>query len=247
MDIYRILVVDDEEDLCEILQFNLEKAGFQVDIAYSGEEACTHQLEKYQLFLLDVMMGEMSGFKLASLIRKNPLLGATPIIFLTAKDTENDMLTGFSIGADDYISKPFSINEVIARVKAVLKRTQSAFGGQQLVQPDMQTLQTVAEAHNVETIGYKRLIINLSERTVYMGTQKLSLTKKEYEVLILLLQNMDKILSRETLHKQVWDDADTTDRAIDVTITRLRKKIAPYDKQVITKQGYGYGFSSREA
>ena len=118
MDIPKILVVDDEEDLCEILKFNLETEGYEVDTAFSAEEALKRDISSYQLLLLDVMMGEMSGFKMASLLRKNEKTAGIPIIFLTAKDTENDMLTGFSLGADDYISKPFSIRQVIARVKS---------------------------------------------------------------------------------------------------------------------------------
>ena len=119
---YKILVVDDEEDLCEILKFNLEVEGYDVDTANSAEEALQMNLTDYNLLLLDVMMGEMNGFKMASLLRKNEKLKHIPIIFLTAKDTEDDKLMGFNIGADDYISKPFSIREVIARVKAVLRR-----------------------------------------------------------------------------------------------------------------------------
>ena len=119
----RILVVDDEEDLCEILKFNLEIEGYEVDTAYSAEEALKKDLTVYNLLLLDVMMGEISGFKMARILRQDEKTANTPIIFLTAKDTENDMLTGFNLGADDYISKPFSIRQVIARVKAVLRRT----------------------------------------------------------------------------------------------------------------------------
>ena len=123
MDMQKILVVDDEEDLCEILKFNLEIEGYEVDTAFSAEEALKMDIPSYQLLLLDVMMGEISGFKMASILQKNEKTAGIPIIFLTAKDTENDMLTGFNLGADDYISKPFSIRQVVARVKAVLRRT----------------------------------------------------------------------------------------------------------------------------
>ena len=128
MNPYKILVVDDEEDLCEILQFNLETEGYQVDVAYSAEEALTKDISQYNLLLLDVMMGEMSGFKMARLLKDNPKTKNIPVIFLTAKDTENDRITGFNIGADDYISKPFSIREVLARVKAVLRRMETSTG-----------------------------------------------------------------------------------------------------------------------
>jgi len=118
----RILVVDDEEDLCDIFKFNLESEGYIVDTAYSAEEALKLNIASYQLILLDVMMGEMSGFKMANLLKKDPKTVGIPIMFITARDTENDLLTGFNLGADDYISKPFSIREVTARIKAVLPR-----------------------------------------------------------------------------------------------------------------------------
>ena len=124
MNNYRILVVDDEEDLCEILKFNLENEGYEVDTANSAEEALRMDIGSYNLLLLDVMMGEISGFKMASMLKKDKKTAQIPIIFITAKDTENDTVTGFNLGADDYISKPFSLREVAARVKAVLRRTQ---------------------------------------------------------------------------------------------------------------------------
>jgi two-component system alkaline phosphatase synthesis response regulator PhoP len=126
MNEYRILVVDDEEDLCEILKFNLENEGYEVDTANSAEEALKMDISTYDLLLLDVMMGEISGFKMASMLKKEKKTAKVPIIFITAKDTENDTVTGFNLGADDYISKPFSLREVAARVKAVLRRTQQA-------------------------------------------------------------------------------------------------------------------------
>lgn len=128
MNDYRILVVDDEEDLCEILKFNLENEGYFVDTANSAEEALKMELTQYNLLLLDVMMGEISGFKMANMLKKNKATASIPIIFITAKDTENDTVTGFNLGADDYISKPFSLREVIARVKAVLRRTSPTQG-----------------------------------------------------------------------------------------------------------------------
>ena len=126
MNNYRILVVDDEEDLCEILKFNLENEGYEVDTANSAEEALQMGISKYNLLLLDVMMGEISGFKMARMLKQDKKTAHVPIIFITTKDTENDTITGFNLGADDYISKPFSLREVSARVKAVLRRTNAA-------------------------------------------------------------------------------------------------------------------------
>lgn len=236
----RILVVDDEEDLCEILQYNLEKAGYLVDVAYSAEEALKGDLTKYRLFLLDVMMGAISGFKLGAMIKANDATKATPIIYLTAKDTETDKLRGFDIGADDYISKPFSINEVLARVKAVLKRTAVAATPQNTVEESKE------DAKPLDILSFEKLIINMSNKTVTVNGQEASLTKKEFELLSLLLSKPDTVFSREQLIESIWKgDAEMSDRTIDVNITRLRKKIEPYNKNLITRQGYGYYFSTK--
>lgn len=222
---YRILVVDDEEDLCEILKFNLESEGLKVDVAYSAEEAITKKLDKYDLLLLDVMMGKMSGFRLAEKIRKERKL-AVPIIFLTAKDTENDTLTGFSLGADDYISKPFSIREVIARVKAVLNRSKS------LTKED-------------KVISIKELKLDLVKKKVELHGKLVKLTKKEFEILQLLIENQDRIFSREEILNYVWkDDVVVIDRTVDVNIARMRKKIGEYGKALISRSGYGYCFDT---
>lgn len=236
----RILVVDDEEDLCEILQYNLEKAGYLVDVAYSAEEALKGDLTMYRLFLLDVMMGEISGFKLGTMIKANDATKATPIIYLTAKDTETDKLRGFDIGADDYISKPFSINEVLARVKAVLKRTTVAATPQNTVDESKE------EAKPLDVLTFDKLVINMSNKTVTVDGQEASLTKKEFELLTLLLSKPDTVFSREQLIESIWKgDSEMSDRTIDVNITRLRKKIEPYNKNLITRQGYGYYFSTK--
>ena len=223
----RILVVDDEEDLCEILKFNLETEGYEVDTAFSGEEALTRDLTQYDLLLLDVMMGEISGFKLASLLRKEEKTAHLPIIFLTAKDTENDMLTGFNLGADDYISKPFSIRQVIARVKAVLRRT--ATGDK--------------EEGEKETLSYRTLSLDTKRIKATIDGQESPLTKKEFEILKLLLENRNYVLSREDILSRVWsDEVYVLDRTIDVNITRLRKKIGIYGKNIVTRLGFGYCF-----
>lgn len=226
MNDYRILVVDDEEDLCEILKFNLENEGYTVDTANSAEEALMMNLTNYHLFLLDIMMGEISGFKMASMIKKNKDTAHIPIIFITAKDTENDTITGFNIGADDYISKPFSLREVIARVKAVIRRTA-----------------IVKENGKEEELSYKGLSLNVTQKKVCIDGNEVSLTKKEFEILLLLLQNKGRVFSREDILGKVWkEEVFVLDRTIDVNITRLRKKVGEYGKCIVTRLGYGYCF-----
>lgn len=226
MDIPRILVVDDEEDLCEILKFNLEIEGYEVDTAFSAEEALKMNLPSYQLLMLDVMMGEISGFKMASLLRKNENTTNIPIIFLTAKDTENDMLTGFNLGADDYISKPFSIRQVVARVKAVLRRTAEK--------------EKTAES---ELLEYETLALDIKRIKAMVDGKEIPLTKKEFEILKLLLENRSNVFSREEILSRIWkDEVYVLDRTIDVNITRLRKKIGIYGKNIVTRLGFGYCF-----
>ena len=229
MDIKRILVVDDEEDLCEILKFNLENEGYLVDTANSAEEALKLKLTDYSLLLLDVMMGEISGFRMASIIKKEKATSQIPIIFITAKDTENDTVTGFNLGADDYISKPFSLREVIARVKAVLRRT-----NQEGDQPCGPT-----------TITYRTLVMDIGKKRVSINEAEVPLTKKEFEILRLFLENQGRVFSREEILNRVWsDEVYVLDRTIDVNITRLRKKIGEYGKCIVTRLGYGYCFEA---
>lgn len=225
MNEYRILVVDDEDDLCEILKFNLEMEGYKVDTANSAEEAMKLDLTQYNLLLLDVMMGEISGFKMARMLKADKDTANIPIIFITAKDTENDTITGFNLGADDYISKPFSLREVIMRVKAVLRRTANL------------------QLKDSEELQYKGLVINVPQKKVTINGEEVSLTKKEFEILLLLLQNSGRVFSREDILSKVWnDEVYVLDRTIDVNITRLRKKIGEYGKHIVTRLGYGYCF-----
>lgn len=222
MDRTKILVVDDEEDLCEILQFNLESEGYAVDIANSAEQALKILSDDHQLILLDVMMEGMSGFKMAEKIRRELHL-TTPIIFLTAKDTENDMLTGFSIGGDDYIAKPFSIKEVSARVKAVLKRT------------------GIAGTTPSQEVTIGDLIINTVTKNVTLKGQPVLLTKKEFEILSIMAKSPNRIFSREDILGRVWeDDGYVLERTVDVHITRLRKKLGEFGKHIANRSGYGY-------
>jgi len=226
MNEYRILVVDDEEDLCEILKFNLENEGYGVDTANSAEEALKMDLSQYHLLLLDVMMGEISGFRMANMLKKEKDTAHIPIIFITAKDTENDTITGFNLGADDYISKPFSIREVMVRVKAVLRRTA-----------------TPLPVKEEEVLEYKGLTLNILQKKVSIDGTEVPLTKKEFEILMLFLQNKGRVFSREDILAKVWnDEVYVLDRTIDVNITRLRKKIGEYGKRIVTRLGYGYCF-----
>jgi len=220
---YKILVVDDEKDLCEILQFNLTSEGFDIDVAYSGEEALTKPLEQFDLLLLDVMMGGMSGFKLADKIRKEIGL-SVPIIFLTAREAEIDMLTGFNIGADDYMTKPFSIKELVARIKAVLRRGKN-----------------IESKSKVITI--EGMELDLNRKSVTINNESILLTRKEFEILNMLISGKGKYLSRQEILDRIWsDDVIVTERNVDVNIARLRKKIGEYGNYIKGRSGYGYCF-----
>lgn len=226
-----ILVVDDEEDLCEILRFNLENENYIVDVAYSAEEAMKLDLTRYDLILLDVMMGEISGFKMANLMKKDKKTASIPIIFVTAKDTENDICTGLNIGADDYIAKPYSIKEVLLRVKAVLRRSSVA-----------------RQSAPKENIVFNTMTIYTDKKQVEIDGENVPLTKKEFEILLILLQNKGKVFSREDLLERVWkDEVYVLDRTVDVNITRLRKKIGEYGKYICTRMGYGYYFNDKNS
>lgn len=234
MDNNRILVVDDEEDLCEILQFNLELEGYEVDVAHSAEEALQLQLSDYSLILLDVMMGQISGFKMAQKMRADDQLKRVPIIFITARDTENDLVTGFNLGADDYISKPFSIKEVQLRVKAVMRRTKTH---------TVSTLEKSAKTADSERVVYEGIVMNIDSKTVEIDGVDVAFTKREFELLKLFISNPNRVFSREEILKLVWhDDVCVLDRTVDVNITRVRKKIAHYGANLVSRQGYGYSF-----
>ncbi len=216
----KILVVDDEKDICNILQFNLENEGFEVDVAYSGEEALEKLSESHSLIILDVMMEGMSGFKMAEELRKEG--NSVPIIFLTAKNAENDMLKGFSLGGDDYVTKPFSVKEVLARVKAVLKRT------------------TTSQTPSTKWV-YEDLVIDTASHRVTIKDEEVPLTKKEFEILVLLAQSAPNILTRSEILNKVWSENEfVLDRTVDVHITRLRKKLGDYSSLILNRSGFGY-------
>jgi DNA-binding response OmpR family regulator len=218
-------VVDDEEDICEILKFNLESEGYMVDTVTSSEEALHKKLDRYQLFLLDIMMKGMSGFKLADEIRKRRKIN-TPIIFITARNTENDKLTGFSLGADDFITKPFSIKEIIARVKAVFRRTDAVNNSDSAV--------AIIKISGIE--------LDIEKKRLFIDGERKDLTPIEFQLLHILLKNQGRIFARDQILDNVWKDVSVTERTVDVHVTRLRKKLGPYGKYLISRKGYGYCF-----
>lgn len=223
----KILIVDDDKNICEILEFNLKNEGFDIEIAFSAEEAIKKLSTQFSLILLDIMMSGISGYKMAEKLRTEG--NQTPIIFLTAKDTENDMLTGFSVGCDDYISKPFSIKEVIARIKAVLKRK-----------------------NNLSTenkLGHKLIfdyfIIDLETKELTIKGEGIILTKTEFEILVLLADNPERFFSREEIINKVWSQTPyITERTVDVHVARLRKKIGECSSVITNRSGYGYRFNT---
>ena len=225
----KILVVDDELDICEILQYNLETEGFEVVTANSAEEALELPLHDFALILLDVMMGEMSGFQMARRLKNNPSTAQIPIIFITALDGEDNLVRGLNIGADDYIAKPLSMKEVKARVRAVLRRS---------------SLQQQAKTTSDDSkIVYEGITLDLNAKTATCDGQELVFTKLEFELLSFFLQHPNKVFSREDLLKYCWpQDVMVLDRTVDVNITRLRKKLGRYGKQIKTRVGYGYCF-----
>lgn len=218
----KILAVDDEEDILEILSFNLAGENYDVDTCTSSEDALLKALADYDLFILDVMMGPVSGFRLAEKIRKELYL-ATPIIFLTARDTENDRITGFNLGADDYLAKPFSIKELTARVKAVLRRS------------------SPGQIRNTASSG--DFTVDAGNKLIYKEGKPLELTRKEYDILALFIRNAGKIFSRNEILARVWgNDVIVTDRTVDVTVARIRKKLGDRGNMIKNKSGYGYYF-----
>lgn len=224
----RILVVDDEQDLLEILKFNLETEGYEVMTATSAEDALLLDIASFDLLLLDVMMGGMSGFAMARQLKDNPATSQVPIIFLTARDTENDTVTGFNLGADDYISKPFSLREVMVRVRAVLRRTAKENGEEE-----------------AKTLSYQGIVMNLDRKTVSVDGEDIPFTKTEFELLHLLLDERGRVFSRQELIERIWPkDVLVLDRTVDVNITRLRKKIGRFAKCIVTRLGFGYYFDA---
>lgn len=226
----RILIVDDEETLCEVLKLNLENEGYDVDIAFSAEQALSYDLRKYSLILLDIMMGGISGIKMAKMLKSDMVTAHIPIIFCTARDSEDDMVMGLNLGADDYIMKPYTIRNVIARVKSVLRRTSTN-----------KPIAATAEKHNMLQVEGLQLDLEFKRCTV--DGEEIKLTRKEFELLAYLISHRGQICSREQILNRVWsNEVVVLDRTIDVNITRLRSKIGAYGSYIVTRSGFGYGF-----
>ena len=224
----KLLVVDDEDTLCEAMRFNLEAEGYEVDTAGSAEEVLAMDVSGYDLLLLDIMMGEISGIQLAKILKANPATASIPIIFCTAKDSEDDMIDGLELGADDYIVKPYSLRNVLARVKTVLRRT---YGDKPKGQNDN------------GNVAYEGLTIIPSSKHCIVDGEEVKLPKKEFEILLKLVSNVGRVFTREELLKEIWvNDVIVVDRVVDVNITRIRHKIGKYGSLIKARSGYGYGF-----
>lgn len=223
----KILVVDDEETLREALRFNLETEGYEVDTADSAEQVLTMDVSGYDLILLDIMMGDISGTQLAKILKSNPVTASVPIIFCTAKDTEDDMVEGLELGADDYITKPYSLRNVLARVKTVLRRASTNRSDEQLC----------------DKVAFEGLVVIPSRKLCMVDGNEVKLPKKEFEILLKLLRNIGRVFTREELLKAIWpNDVVVFDRVVDVNITRIRQKIGQYGSHIKSRSGYGYGF-----
>lgn len=240
MEIYKILVVDDEPDLCEGLKLNLEIEGYETDTAYSAEEALEMDLSVYDLILLDVMMGKMSGFEMARVLKRNPKTSSIPIIFCTAKNADDDMIAGLNLGADDYVTKPYNIRNILARIKSVLRRSERVSGA-----PAPSEAAPAPEAPKAKRriIREEGLVIDLDQIVCTIDEVPVRMPRKEFELLSLFMSNPGKIFSREDILQKVWsDEVVVVNRVVDVNVTRLRSKIGKYGKLIVTRQGYGYGF-----
>lgn len=225
----KIMIVDDEADIREILSFNLSATGYDIVEAGTAEAALV-QIRKGanpDLILLDVMLPGISGFKLADTLRRVDSCNV-PIIFLTARNAENDLLTGFSAGGDDYISKPFSVNEVLARVKAVLKRS-----GKESVAPS--------------TIVIEGITLDTENKTLSVDGVPVPISRKEYEIFRLLASNPGRTFSRADFITELWKDAPyVLDRTVDVHIARIRSKLGKYRDIITNRAGFGYSIETHD-
>lgn len=238
MDIYRILVVDDEPDLCEGLKLNLEIEGYEAETAYSAEEALEMDLPSFDLILLDVMMGKMSGFEMARVLKRNPKTASIPIIFCTAKSEDDDMIAGLNLGADDYVTKPYNIRNILARIKSVLRRNK-----QSAAYHPTAASAPKEEERSRRLLREDGLVVDLDQIVCTIDDVPVRMPRKEFELLSLFMSNPGKIFSREDILQKVWsDEVVVVNRVVDVNVTRLRAKIGKYGKLIVTRSGYGYGF-----
>lgn len=240
MEIYKILVVDDEPDLCEGLKLNLEIEGYEADVAYSAEEALEMDLTSYDLILLDVMMGKMSGFEMARILKRNPATSKIPVIFCTAKSADDDMIAGLNLGADDYVTKPYNLRNILARIKSVLRRTERSGSS---AAPQQVAVAPKEEVKPKRIIREEGLVIDLDQIICTIDEVPVRMPRKEFELLSLFMSNPGKIFTREDILQKVWsDEVVVVNRVVDVNVTRLRAKIGKYGKLIVTRSGYGYGF-----
>ena len=247
----KILVIDDEEALCEILKFNLEREGYDVDSALSAEEALEMDLTKYDLFIVDIMMDRLSGFDFAKMVRDMPEVEETPIIFCSALVGEDDKVMGLNMGGDDYITKPFAISEVLARVRAVLRRSmlinqnrrQAAPAVAPAPEPARPEAKPVDNTPNLEPdLVYKTLRLDRNSKQCTIDDQPVDLTKTEYDLLLFFLTHRGRVYSRAEIINNVWSSTVVSDRTIDANVTRLRKKLGDYGECIETRTGFGYAF-----
>lgn len=236
----RVLVVDDEETLCEVLRLNLSACGYEVDVAYSAEQALMLDLSYYSLIILDVMMEEISGLQLVRIVKGNPKTRNVPIILCTARDTEEDIVSGLDLGADDYVTKPFTVRGLMARVRSVLRR----YGSNPEIVPAPVEATTVRNGAIQPTPQRPNgLFVDDKSKRCYVHGRELHLRKKEFEILSLLIAEPGRIFSRDEIMNRVWrGEAYVLDRTIDVNITRLRQMLGDLGKCIVTRQGYGYGY-----
>lgn len=228
----RILVVDDEETLCDVMAFNLEAEGYAVEKAYSAEEALAYDLSEFDLILLDIMMGDISGLQLVRIMRSNPATASVPVIFCTAKDAEDDMIRGLDTGADDYITKPYSLQTVLARIRTVLRRASSSSRDN-----------TSSSSTPMLTVQFMGLQLSRRTHVCMVDGEAVRMPRKEFEILFRMLSDRNRVFSRAELLSEVWPgEALVADRAVDVNVTRIRQKIGRYGRHIITRSGYGYGF-----
>lgn len=232
---YRILVIDDEESICDILKYNLEKEGYRVDVCYSAVEALERDLTQYALFIVDIMMEHLSGYDFVQRLRSNMSTEKLPVIMCSALNDEDDKVTGLNIGADDYIPKPFTVAEVVARTRAVLRRS--------LLSVSESQKNAINGADYNSDIVYKTIRVDQNEKVCYIDGLEVPLTRTEYDILVFFLTHRNRIYSREEIIREVWSsDVLVSSRAIDTNLTRLRKKLGEYGNNIITRQGFGYGF-----
>ena len=225
----KILVVDDEETLCEALRFNIEAEGYSCDVALSAEEALGLPLQDYDVILLDIMMGEISGIQMANIMKKNERMASVPIIFCTAKDSDDDMVKGLDLGADDYITKPYSIRNVLARIRSVLRRTAN---------------HPAPEAPEPRVLKFEGVEVFPDKKQCFVDGEEIKMPRKEFEILCTLISHPGQIFSRDDLLARIWpDDVVVLNRVVDVNVTRLRSKLGDYGKHIVTRSGYGYVFT----